>query len=121
MKRQLRYADISDKTPFQQGLLLQRMRDGFQEVRTRTVSVRVKVGSRYEYQTKEEKYTFSAPALALVWIAEVQGKTILYGYMHQEECPVPFMDRSLPKQPKQKPIPKNGGLLTEEEYKLCLR
>lgn len=116
VKRQLRYADISDMSKKEQEDLLGKLRS------KRTIrkfkAVRMKVDGAWT--TMHKAYDKVVPEL-IVWTVEVQGKTILYGYMHQEESPVPFMDRSLPKQPRQKPVRENGGLLTEEEYKLCLR
>lgn len=116
MKRQLRYADISELDKKEQEKLLGKLRSKRTIRKFRTV--RTKVDGAWT--TMQKAYDEVVPDL-IVWTAEVQGNTILYGYMHQEECPVPFMDRSLPKQPRQKPVRENGGLLTEEEYKLCLR
>lgn len=109
-KRKLEYADITHISETGRNALLVNMQKGHTVITT-VQEWRGSGAKRKQVNIVHEKVY---PALYTLWIEQVGGRWILFGYMFQEECPVRFLS-SRPRT-MQRQMPHNGGLITEEEY-----
>lgn len=115
MKRRLQYCDVSEMSTEDAKALTDKMRKGYK------VNGKIKEWTgrgRSRKEVERDVVVATYPPLELLWYQEFGSKKLIFGYMLQEECALPFCRAQVHRERR---VRGNGGLLTEEEYKLCLR
>lgn len=117
-KEQMHYCDVTKLSKSTLQAVLNDMKKGY-TVRYST-KVLQNMGRGRQKKLVEKIESIRHSPVEIIWTQEVGNRVILYGYMNQSDCPLPFLDKPRTKRTRA-PKKGNGGIITDEEWYACLK